>query len=124
MVCSPLLLAQLLAPVLTMIHGGTLPRVPKVCCRRQISLATRQGFFSPAAAPTAPQSREVPSITDASHSTVPSQVRLEPNPAFVIALSSSNATASVAASKADLPSIMSEVACKKIFLIALLIPFK
>jgi hypothetical protein len=103
-VSNPFDLAKSAAPAPTNTHGGTRPRVPSILCPRHISLATLQGFFSPPAAPTAPQSLEAPSITEASHSTVPSQVRFDPYPAFVNELSSKMATASVAASNADFPS--------------------
>jgi hypothetical protein len=99
-VSNPFDLAKSAAPAPTNTHGGTRPRAPSFLCPRHISLATLQGFFSPPAAPTAPQSLEAPSITEASHSTVPSQVRFDPYPAFVNELSSKMATASVAASNA------------------------
>lgn len=61
------------------------------------------GFFILETAPTAPNPSLSPSIRDASHSTPPSQVRLEPKPAFVYCESSKTTVAMATASTADFP---------------------
>lgn len=69
------------------------------CCSHK-RFANKTGFFIPLTAPTAPYCKLLPSITLASHSTVPFNVRFDPNPAFVIGESSSTTTASTTASNA------------------------
>ena len=54
-------------------------------------------------APTAPAA-PCPLITDASHSTLPSSVSVEPVPALKIGLSSSTVTAATTASTAEPPA--------------------
>lgn len=59
------------------------------------------GFLTLGTAPTAPKAPVVPSMTAASHSTVPRIVKFDPIPALVIGSSSRILTASTAASKAS-----------------------
>ena len=62
--------------------------------------ARRIGFGTPATAPTAPAASVSPVMTEASISTPPSAVRVEPRPALKCGSSSSTTTASTAASSA------------------------
>jgi hypothetical protein len=90
-------------------HGGIRPSASTLqLCFLQICSASFTGFFTPRTAPTAPKCRVLPSMTLASHSTCPSHVKLEPNPAFVRGESSNTAVASVTTSRAVAPEAKSE----------------
>lgn len=91
--------------MLTVYLGGILPYANLMDCCSHRRFANRTGFFIPLTAPTAPNCKLLPSITLASHSTVPSQVRFDPNPAFVIGESSRTITVSTTASNTLLPDL-------------------
>lgn len=85
--------------------GGILPYANLTDCCSHKRFASKTGFFIPLTAPTAPNCKLVPSITLASHSTVPFKVRLDPKPAFVMGESSNTIVASTTASNALLPDL-------------------
>ncbi len=68
-------------------------------------------FFIPCTAPTAPNCKVCPSIIEASHSTVPLTVKLEPIPAFVQGESSNDLIAVFTASNAGFFSRSNLMAC-------------
>eukprot|EP00187_Rhodella_violacea_P003602 CAMPEP_0174912424 /NCGR_PEP_ID=MMETSP0167-20121228/79776_1 /TAXON_ID=38298 /ORGANISM="Rhodella maculata, Strain CCMP736" /LENGTH=110 /DNA_ID=CAMNT_0016157073 /DNA_START=1242 /DNA_END=1574 /DNA_ORIENTATION=- len=78
--------------------GGMRPCSVMCLYSSATALATSTGFFTPVSAPTAPNLPDDPSMTHASHSTVPACVIDEPVPAFVSGQSSRARTASTAAS--------------------------
>jgi len=78
--------------------GGILPYANLMDCCSHKRFAKKTGFFIPPTAPTAPNCKLLPSITLASHSTVPFKVRFDPNPAFVMGESSNTITVSTTAS--------------------------
>lgn len=86
--------------ILNVYLGGIRPYANLIDCCSHKRFANKTGFFIPLTAPIAPYCKLLPSITLASHSTVPFKVRFEPNPAFVIGESSSTITVSTAASNA------------------------
>lgn len=85
--------------------GGILPYANLMDCCSHKRFANKTGFFMPLTAPTAPNCRLLPSITLASHSTVPFKVRFDPNAAFVMGESSSIITVSTTASNALPPNL-------------------
>lgn len=82
--------------------GGILPYAILIDWYSQRRFANETGFFIPLTAPTAPNCNVVLSITLASHSTAPSNVRFDPNPALVKGEFSNTITVSTTASN-ELP---------------------